>query len=318
MIMRKLLSSLSPSGGKARLSILFFHRALPEPDSLRPDEIDAQRFDQICGWLSQWFNVLPMHEAVARLQRGDLPARAMVITFDDGYADNHTVALPILQRHGLTATFYVATGFLDGGRMWNDSVVESIRLSTAPLIELAGTVAAPLGNLQLGDFSQRRSAISQVIQAIKYLEPCERLDWVSAITERAGAILPNDLMMSSGQVCALRDAGMQIGAHTVSHPILAKLTRNAAQREIADSKHSLEALLDEPVSLFAYPNGKLDEDYSAESVQIVREFGFSAAVSTAWGAARTADDIFQLPRFTPWDRGRLRFGIRLARNLINS
>ncbi|MGS0755986.1 polysaccharide deacetylase family protein [Roseateles sp. GG27B] len=318
MILRMLFSKLSPGGNEARLSILIFHRVLPEPDPLFPGEISAQKFDQICNWLVAWFTVLPLDEAIIRLKNNDLPQRALAITFDDGYADNHDVALPVLKRHGLSATFYVATGFLDGGRMWNDSVIESFRTSTFPVIELAGTVAAALGEIKLGDIPKRRSAINAAIGAIKYLDPNERLDWVNAITERAGVILPNNLMMSSAQVCGLRDAGMQIGAHTVSHPILAKLTRSVAQREIADSKHALEALLGDPVSLFAYPNGKLNDDFSPESVQIVRELGFCSAVSTTWGAARPATDLFQLPRFTPWDRSRLRFGIRLARNLISS
>lgn len=318
MIMRTLFSALSPSGRKARLSVLIFHRILIKPDPLFPGEIDARKFDEICHDLAIWFNVLPLDEACVRLQRGDLPQRALAITFDDGYADNYEIALPILKRHRLKATFYVATGFLDGGRMWNDSLIETLRLSTLPVINMAGTVAASLEQLKLDSLPNRRSAISRAIQAIKYRDSQERMDWVDAITDRAGVTLPNNLMMSSEQVCGLRDAEMQIGAHTVTHPILAKLTRNAALSEIADGKHSLEALLGQPVSLFAYPNGKLGKDYSPESVQIVRELGFSSAVSTAWGAARSTSDLFQLPRFTPWDRSRLRFGIRLARNLVNS
>ena len=122
-------------------------------------------------------------------------------------------------------------------------------------------------------------------------------------------------MMSSGQVVALRRAGMQIGAHTVSHPILARLDDQAAHDEIALGKQALEALLDERVGLFAYPNGKPGEDYNGSNVQIVRGLGFDAAVTTARGAADQTTDRFQVPRFTPWDRSRARFGARLAANL---
>jgi hypothetical protein len=80
----------------------------------------------------------------------------------------------------------------------------------------------------------------------------------------------------------------------------------------------LEQLLGERVGLFAYPNGKPGTDYSPESVQIVRELGFDAAVSTTWGAARSGTDPFQIPRFTPWDRSKLRFGARFAGNLWNT
>jgi peptidoglycan/xylan/chitin deacetylase (PgdA/CDA1 family) len=93
--------------------------------------VDAERFDNICRWVSRWFNVLSLSTAAQQLREKRLPARPLVITFDDGYADNHDIALPILQRHGLTASFFVATGFLNGGRMWNDTLVEAIRLTRA-------------------------------------------------------------------------------------------------------------------------------------------------------------------------------------------
>lgn len=136
--MRPLFQLLSPSGARARLSVLIFHRVLPQPDPLFPDEIDAARFDAILGWLRSWFNVLPLDEAAQRLKDGSLPARAAALSFDDGYADNHDIALPLLQKHGLPCSFFIATGFLDGGRMWNDTLIESIRLSTKPLLDLRG------------------------------------------------------------------------------------------------------------------------------------------------------------------------------------
>jgi peptidoglycan/xylan/chitin deacetylase (PgdA/CDA1 family) len=122
-------------------------------------------------------------------------------------------------------------------------------------------------------------------------------------------------MMQPQQVRTLHARGIAIGAHTVSHPILAKLESAEARREIGEGKRELEALVQQPVCLFAYPNGVPQQDYAPEHVQMVREAGFSAAVSTAWGAASMRSDRFQLPRFTPWDRQRLRFGVRMALNL---
>jgi len=104
---------------------------------------------------------------------------------------------------------------------------------------------------------------------------------------------------------------MQIGAHTVSHPILANLDPKAVYDEVADSKSFLEALLQERIGLFAYPNGKPDLDYRMSDVEIVQGLGFDAAVTTAWGIADEKTDPMQLPRFTPWDHTRFRFGARL-------
>jgi peptidoglycan/xylan/chitin deacetylase (PgdA/CDA1 family) len=169
----------------------------------------------------------------------------------------------------------------------------------------------------LGDTAARRTALDGLIGRVKYLPPEPRLACVNAIAARAEVSPPDDLMMSSEQVRGLRRAGMQIGAHTVSHPILATLDNARAGDEIGRSRDVLQQLLGEKVGLFAYPNGKPGTDYLPDvHPALVRELGFDAALSTRWAAARRSDDVFQIPRFTPWDRGRLKFGLRLARNLM--
>jgi peptidoglycan/xylan/chitin deacetylase (PgdA/CDA1 family) len=314
-MMRPLLSVLSPAGDRARLSILIFHRVLAQPDPLFPDEPDACRFDDICRWVARWFNVLPLDQACRRLRDATLPSRALAITFDDGYADNHDIALPILQRHGLTATFFVATGFLDGGRMWNDTLIEALRRTSRTQLDLTDCGVPGLELLDLATIDARRQAIGRVLRIGKYLDAHARVGFAEAVARVAGAELPTDLMMLSSQVTALRRAGMCVGGHTVTHPILARLDRAAAREEISQNKTRLESLTQAPVSLFAYPNGVPGRDYGPVSIELVREAGFEAAVSTAWGAADKSTEPFQLPRFTPWDRSRGSFGLRLVRNL---
>jgi len=311
-VLKQILGRLSPPGKQARLSVLIFHRVLARPDPLFPDEMDAARFDQLCGWLKSWFNVLPLDQAVASLQSGSLPARAACITFDDGYADNHAVALPILRRHGLCATFFIATGFLDGGRMWNDTIIETIRASPQATLDLE---ALGLGRHAVASIDEKRAAITAVIDSIKYRPVAERVTVTEQLAALARVQPPQDLMMSSQAVREMRQAGMQIGAHTVSHPILARLTTDQVRDEIGQSKLFLERLLGERVGLFAYPNGKPGVDYHADSVAVARELGFDAAVSTHWGASARGTDLFQIPRFTPWDRTRLRFALRMMNNL---
>ncbi len=311
-MLKQILHWYSPAGQKARLSILIFHRVLSVLDPLFPDEMHARRFNEVCGWLKSWFNVLPLDQAIAHMRAGTLPARAACITFDDGYADNFHVALPILQGHGLTATFFIATGFLDGGRMWNDTLIETVRGSTAAALD---TSALGLGRYPIASIAEKQGAISALIGHIKYRPVAERIAITEQLAQLAGIKLSQDLMMSSQEVKAVRQAGMQIGAHTVSHPILARLTDEQARQEIGVSKTYLEQLLGESVGLFAYPNGKPSEDYSPQTVDVVRSLGFDAAVSTQWGASGGADDMFQIRRFTPWDRTRRRFGLRMLTNL---
>lgn len=313
---RTLLSALSPAGRRARLSIFIFHRVLPERDPLFPGEVTRADFDAICGWLRAWCNVMPLGHAARALKEGTLPSRAAAITFDDGYADNHAQAAPVLAKHGLPATFFIASGFLDGGRMWNDTVIEAIRGCRASQLDLSATCAAALGALPLQTDDQRREAIGTIIAGTKYLEPAERIRWVDAVACCCGTPLPDDLMMSSGQVLALHRAGHTIGAHTVNHPILQSMKRPSALREVAESRRMLEDIIGGAVALFAYPNGKPNSDYGAEAVEIVRELGFDAACSTASRAACIGDDVHQLPRYTPWERSKARFGMRMARTLL--
>lgn len=314
-MVKTLFELRAPAGPHSPLSVLIYHRVLPEPDPLFPLQMHARQFDAVCAWLSRWFNVLALDEAVARLKAGTLPARAACLTFDDGYADNLQVALPILQRHGLKATCFVATGFLDGGRMWNDTLTESVRGCQRPVLDLSELPGLGVAPLALDTLTLKREAVATLINALKYRHPLERVALTEAIAHLARVALPTHLMLSSTQVKTWRQAGMQLGAHTVSHPILATLSHDESYQNIVDSKHTLERLLDEPVGLFAYPNGKPGEDYTVHNVAQVRRLGFEAAFSTQAGAAKMGADVFQLPRFTPWQPNPLRFAASLWANL---
>jgi peptidoglycan/xylan/chitin deacetylase (PgdA/CDA1 family) len=297
------------------LSILIYHRVVPEPDPLVPDHVSAGEFDWQLGLVQRWFTVLPLREAAARLRDRTLPVRAACVTFDDGYADNVTVALPILRRRGLPATFFLATGFIDGGTMWNDNVIETVRRAQGDTLDAR---SIGIEKLDISSIALRRQAIGRLLEALKYLPPEERQRQVEDLASKTAGVLPSDLMMTTGQVRELLASGMDIGAHTVSHPILAKLEPERAEREIRDSKARLEQISGGPITVFAYPNGRPGRDYRSEHVGMVKKLGFEAAVSTAWGVAHAASDPHQLPRFTPWDRTPAKFGLRLLRNTFRT
>lgn len=315
MIVKAVARVMSPGGRRGRLSILMFHRVLACQDVIRNWDFAARDFHRTIKWLKQWFNVLPLDQAIARLKDNSLPARAAAITFDDGYADNFNVALPILKSLGVTATFFIATGYLDGGRMWNDTVVEAICNCTKPRLDLS---AEGLGVHHLNSPVAIRQAISSILNDVKYRDPLARPKAVNHVAAAAGVSLPSDLMLTSEQVRKMRDAGMLIGAHTTTHPILARLNPREVLSEVRESKQFLESLLQERVGLFAYPNGKPNVDYRAGDAEIVRSLGFDAAVTTALGVADAECDLMQLPRFAPWDRARFRFGVRLIKNLLQN
>lgn len=305
-LVRALTALCAPGGARGRLAVLLYHRVLAAPDPVNDWDVTAAEFAQQMRALRAWFNPLPLSEALARLAAGSLPPRAVSVTFDDGYADNADVALPILLRAQVPATFFIATGFLNGGRMWNDTVGEAIRAWPDP------TLDAGFGALDVATADSKRAAIKATLGHWKYLPATERAARTEALAASARISPASALMMSDHNVKTLREAGMEIGAHTVTHPILAMADPATAMREIGDSRTYLEDLLREPVTLFAYPNGRPDADYGAREIAAVRAAGFAAAVSTAPGVATADADAFQIPRFTPWDRAAARFSLRLA------
>lgn len=300
---------LSPGGHYGSLLVLIYHRVLPAPDPLLADEPDASLFAAQMDLLADHFNVIGLSEAAERLARRSLPPRAVAITFDDGYANNLEVAAPILLERRLTATFFIATRFIDGGQMWNDMVIEAVR--RAPQDFDLGSLG--LGRYALTDMSARRRAVDEILSRLKYLEQPERQRKAEAIAAASGIVDGARTMMTEQQLRKLASLGMEIGAHCVTHPILARLAPEDARREIHESKSRLEEIIRAPVRTFAYPNGRPGTDYGPEHVEMVRAAGFTAAVTTAWGAATVHTDRFQIPRVAPWDRSALKYGLRMLR-----
>lgn len=291
----------------SRLSILIYHRVLPKPDPLMPGVPDIVLFRRHMTLVRRFFRVLPLGRAIDLLKRRALPPRSACITFDDGYADNVECALPVLQSLGLTACFFIATRYLDGGQMWNDQLIEYVRVAPGTCLNLS---AFGWGRLPIESLAARRAAIDCLIQHLKYQPLAQR----HAIAAQLAPAQSKPLMMTSEQICVLKQAGMEIGAHTDSHPILRVQDDKDAYADILLGKERLERLLNTPVTLFAYPNGKPGVDYDQRHVAMVRSLGFEGAVSTAPGAAGWRDDLLQLPRFTPWERDRARFLLSLLRN----
>ncbi len=308
-IARWFVQARYPSGTNL-LPILMYHRVLSQPDPLQPDvphvALLAEQFRTLAGA----FNVLPLHEAAAALQSGGLPPGAACITFDDGYRDNHDLALPLLREFRLPATVFVATGYLNGGRMFNDSVVETVRRLDTGEIDLS---RVGLGKRLVSDIASRRVLIADLTKAVKYLDPEERDRFCEELCHKAGSRLPVDLMMDDSQVKAMSDAGIDIGGHTVQHPILARVEDAVAWREIETNRDEITSLTGRPPLCFAYPNGKPNIDYSSSHARMVHKAGFLAAVSTAVGVASQDADPFQLPRFMPRERSAAQFVARMLR-----
>lgn len=295
--------------GDGRLLVLIYHRVLPGPDPMYPYDPDVAGFRRQMTALGEDFRVVRLADAVDMLERGALPARTVAITFDDGFADNVTCALPVLNELQLPATFFIASGYLGEGCMFNDLVIAACR--QAP----AGTWAtgtAEFGDVEVSTPDSRRELAYRMIGRIKYLAPAHRLDCAHRLMDAARATPPAGIMMTHQQLRQLREAGMDIGGHTRGHPILARLGDAEAEREIRDGAADLADIAGTRIELFAYPNGQPGRDYGARDVSLVRRVGFRAAVSTAWGFADRQSDRHQIPRVGSWGESAWRFSGRLA------
>jgi peptidoglycan/xylan/chitin deacetylase (PgdA/CDA1 family) len=290
------------------LSILIYRRIVGEPDPLFPETVDRRRFAQHLRLLKRWFQVLPLAQAARCLQQRSLPSRAACITFDGGHAAHAAVAMPLLQRFGLPATFFVASGFLDGGYSWSDAVVELVRKAPGTRLNLA---RAGFGSYDIGCHLRRRAVIDMLLAALASLAPLERLERVRLMARR-----PSATRLSSDQLIAMHRAGMEIGAHTVNQTPLASLSNAEARAEIANGRDRLQDILQAPVRLFSYPSGKPGRDFEQRHGNMLRSAGFDAAVTSAPGAARHDTDLYALPRFTPWDASSSGFLLRLGSNLF--
>ena len=196
--------------------------------------------------------------------------------------------------------------------MWNDTVIEAMRMS--PVGTWDGRQLG-LPQVELSNPESRVLGYQSLLQQLKHRDPVERLALSDEIGRRAGLPTRAALMMTRQQLLELHGLGMEIGAHTITHPILARIDDASARDEIAGGREQLAQWLGAAPTVFAYPNGVPERDYGERDIRMVRQAGFSAAAATARGSNGLGADVLQLRRFTPWDRATLPFALRCAHNL---
>ena len=309
----RLLGPLSRTAGYARrqpaFPILTYHRVNDDRDPFFPS-VPTAVFERHVAYLARTHRVLTVEELVERSGRGEVPRHALAITFDDGYRDNLTHAAPILARYGLPATIFLATGFIGTAEVpWFDRLAMAFK--TAKL----SSVGAPWGEqVNLGDDQARLQALERTLGYLKGLRDGERRRQVDRLLHSLAGTDQSwfkDLMLGWDDVHALAGLGFSIGAHTVSHPILSRVSRKQARAEIEGSRAMIESACGVAPQAFAYPNGRPD-DYTATVRDLVQEVGFACAVTTRFGLNTRATPRYELRRGGPWEHDVATFGLKLA------
>lgn len=269
----------------ANAMILMYHRVTNEFRS--PLAVSPERFKRQLAYICEHYQVVPLREMVARLGVDEpLTAPLAAITFDDGYRDNLEIAAPILRQFGVPATLFFAPGPQELGRPFWWDLMDAIGLTDESALER-------LKELPYVEFQE------MVTEAIAELRP-------QRVTE-----LVKRLYLTWDEVREWMGLGMGIGAHTLTHPILSRLTEEQARWEIFQSRAVIERQGGKAIDLFSYPNGRA-EDFTAETTAILRDEGFRAACTTIKGWNDRETDPLRLRRIGALDQPMPLFALRLS------
>jgi peptidoglycan/xylan/chitin deacetylase (PgdA/CDA1 family) len=251
------------------VAVLCYHGVTADADRsmpFAPLHVTEEQLDQHCRAIRTMAHPISLHDWLKASNTGAaLPARPVLMTFDDGYRSVLTKARPILEQHGIPAIVFACTQPIERRTsLWYDAVA--------------------------------RADGEQAVEGLKRATPDR---WDAAVA-RVTVPLPDtdpEAVLRIEDIRALADAGIEIGAHTVSHPILANLPEERQKEEIEGCKESLERWTGREVRAFAYPNGQPAVDYTPTTTRMVRDAGFDSAFTTAPGFAGVEASALELPRF---------------------
>jgi len=302
--------------------ILLYHRVADLESDPQLLSVSMDNFREQMQFLKTRFTLLSLSELPERIKDRSVPDNSVVITFDDGYADNLYNAKPVLQEFNIPATVFVTSEMIGTKReFWWDDLERMILLAESLPECLTLKINDRLYSWDIGESTDDRfhaekyrewdvtMADSPTARHVVYRELCDLvrpvdhmarkriLDEVSDWADLKGRSRTDYRPMSSEEIRALAEGGLiEVGGHTQSHPVLSALTHEEQVWEIQRNKRELEAILGRPVTIFSYPYGGRS-DYNAESVAVVREAGFTCACSNFEGQVGWWTDRFQLPRF---------------------
>ena len=252
-------------------------------------------------YLDRHFQVLPLHDALKKKSDGDIDRPTVVITFDDGYQNNHDLALPVLEEFRIPATIYLATGFLD-----TDSTIWTGQLQHAMAVTRRDRLTWRDRTWEIASRPGRLECLRAVKSELKAAPQVSLMETVAELVEQLTGSARVSLTVSSPyrmlddeSVKRLAESDLvELGAHTHSHHVLSRLDGPAQDREIRVAKEFIESITSERWQSFAYPNGQ-PEDFTDETVALLDKHDFDNAVTTVSGLCDLAvDEPYHLPRIS--------------------
>ncbi|MGH9452775.1 MAG: polysaccharide deacetylase family protein [Terriglobia bacterium] len=291
-----LATRMAPAGAV----VLMYHSIVENPETTR-DSVGISQprssFEAHIRILAKSYNPVSIEQVVQFAHEGHpLPPKSVAVTFDDGFADNYDVALPILNRYRVPATFYIMVNAVETG---NPPWYCRLRSAFGATRRLEWSDPEHPQTCSLATHEDQESALNTVFEigARKTGETQEQFLQRVEKSLEVEPLGPRDkLMMTWDHVRALRKAGHIVGAHTLSHPNLAHVSGEEAKSEIVGSKKRLEEELGEPIDHFSYPHPALNPQWNPATLELTCEAGFKSAVLTKCGAVRAGDEPLALKR----------------------
>lgn len=261
-------------------------------------------FTRLMEHVASRYQAVPLGRVVDWLEgRSAAPERAVVVTFDDGFRNILTTAAPVLQRLHIPATLFVATDFVFEGRMlWTDRLLSALALTGEARVEVEWNNESHA--LDLRDDARKIDANRRLRAVCKALPQTERVALVERVIDQLGveeSRLPgawdDQRPLDPSELKQLPEAGIEVGSHTCSHPIVSRLEPREAKRELEESKRRIEAATGRPCLDFAYPNGG-PGDFNPQTHHAVKAAGYRCAVTTIKRRVARTDGCFEIPRCT--------------------
>jgi len=299
--------------------IAIYHDVLPagfpEGNPLFGMTVNVEEFAWQIHYFKKHYNPIGFQQFSDWYFRGHaLPPRPVLITFDDGHANNLRFALPVLQQEQVTAVCFVLTGELGSSRQtWFEDAYYRLMFSKVQSWSLRNGESWPLETRQ-----QRTAACGRFFSLCRTLSEAEQKQELQSLQSQLPVIQFDDDMggrfefLSNDDVRRLSENGIEIGSHTITHPILGCLKPENARYEIADSKSALERLLGKPVRAFAYPFGAPGLDFMPRDEVLVQESGYSIAFAGQGGFVTRSSNQFALPRIGIGRMTRAQFATTIA------
>jgi peptidoglycan/xylan/chitin deacetylase (PgdA/CDA1 family) len=263
--------------------IVMYHN-FSGPNGTDPDALNVEGIRRQFTYLCRHFQVVPLLQLAEQLASGRKLDRHMVaLTIDDGRRSCYEFLFPLLKEFGLPATFFVVSSFIRGEDwIWTDKVIWLSEQSNPPEELVPGK-------------------LDGVFRSLNRMRPEERNAWIEAIAKRMGVIIPRTFPAkyapcSWSELREMADSGlMEIGSHTVTHPILASVTDEESWDELTRSRAQIEEGVGRTVNCFCFPNG-MPGDYRSSQVQQVEQAGYACSVIAEFGMVNRASDRYRLPR----------------------